>query len=534
MNALLNLDLLWVGLAVAGAGTLGCSIYFSAQKNATSQAFLFFAIASILWGVANFASARAVSPDALLWLIRLVLFCAAWFVFALLVLARQFPDERPNMSRLWFVGLLSWTAAMSILVLTPLVFVSVTAVLPRVQTTTGPGIVLFGATVFAYVGAAVWILRQKLHNASGELRRQIEFVLAGLAVSFIFLVIFEFVFPAFLNDPTFVPFGGLFLLPFIFGTAYAILRYRLFEPRVAFFGLLTFLLATATFFDILISDSLGLVLYRTLELGFVLAAGVWLIRSMVREFELERELAETNARQEGLIHFIGHEVKGFLTKAEGAFAALGDGDFGALPEPLKPFVAEALKETRNGVTSVSDILKAANQKKGTVAYEKAPFDLKTLVAEAVEKARPTAVGKGLSFAFVVDESQSYSLVGDKVQITDHVLRNLIDNAINYTPTGSVEVSLKKELGRYVFAVKDSGVGISDEDKKHLFTEGGHGKESQKVNAHSTGYGLFIAKNVTEAHGGTIRAESGGSEKGSTFVVELPIESGTVSTLPAVA
>ena len=246
--------------------------------------------------------------------------------------------------------------------------------------------------------------------------------------------------------------------------------------------------------------------------------------------ERTQELSSANARQEGLIHFIGHEVKGFLTKAEGAFAALGEGDFGTLPSELKPFVAEALKETRDGVTSVSDILKAANQKKGTVEYEKAPFDLKALVIEAVGKTRPAADRKKLGFELFTDESQSYPFIGDKVQIADHVLRNLIDNAIAYTPAGSVEVSLKKEnspsteLGtsKYIFAVKDSGIGVSAEDRARLFTEGGHGKESQKVNVHSTGYGLFIAKNVVEAHGGTIRVESEGSGHGSTFVVELPV------------
>src|SRR4029077_9064741 len=103
----------------------------------------------------------------------------------------------------------------------------------------------------------------------------------------------------------------------------------------------------------------------------------------------------------------------------------------------------------------------------------------------------------------------------------HVLRNLVDNAVNYTLSGKIEVSLDKKDGKYVFAVKDTGVGISDEDKVRLFTEGGHGKESQKVNVHSTGYGLFIAKNIVTAFGGTIRAESEGPGKGSTFIVELP-------------
>jgi signal transduction histidine kinase len=55
----------------------------------------------------------------------------------------------------------------------------------------------------------------------------------------------------------------------------------------------------------------------------------------------------------------------------------------------------------------------------------------------------------------------------------------------------------------------------------LFTEGGHGTDSRKVNVDSTGYGLFIAKSVVDAHHGRIWAESDGAGKGSRFVVELP-------------
>lgn len=263
--------------------------------------------------------------------------------------------------------------------------------------------------------------------------------------------------------------------------------------------------------------------------GELRAASEAVYKHSVEFAALTKELEEANKRQEGLIHFIGHEVKGFLTKAEGAFAALLEGDFGKLGDDLRPFVSEALKETRTGVTSVSDILKASNQKKGTVEYTKAPFDLRALVVEAVEKARPTAEAKGLKLSLYTDESKTYMFTGDKVQMADHVLRNLIDNAIAYTPTGSIDVRLERAdpstplgAGKYVIAVKDTGVGINEADRPLLFAEGGHGKESQKVNVHSTGYGLYIAKNVVEAHGGTIRADSDGPGKGSTFVVELPV------------
>jgi signal transduction histidine kinase len=57
--------------------------------------------------------------------------------------------------------------------------------------------------------------------------------------------------------------------------------------------------------------------------------------------------------------------------------------------------------------------------------------------------------------------------------------------------------------------------------KSLFTEGGHGKESIKVNVDSTGFGLYIAKQVVDSHGGKIWAESEGAGKGSRFIVELP-------------
>lgn len=236
---------------------------------------------------------------------------------------------------------------------------------------------------------------------------------------------------------------------------------------------------------------------------------------------LKQELEIANAQQEGLLHFIGHEVKGSLAKDAGALASLAEGDFGPLPDAMKTFVTQALAQSRNGIDAVSNILKASNLKKGVVSYTKEPFDLKALVAEAVETAKPAAEQKGLTLSFSTDES-SYQMTGDRVQINDHVLHNLLDNAINYTPSGSIAVSLKKENGKILLAVRDTGVGISEEDRKRLFTEGGHGRDSQTVNAHSTGYGLYIAKSIVLAHGGTVRAESEGAGKGATFIVEFPV------------
>jgi signal transduction histidine kinase len=314
----------------------------------------------------------------------------------------------------------------------------------------------------------------------------------------------------------------------LFFLGYLIVKYGAFDLKI--FGaqalVLTLVALIGSEFAFISSFTSQILVAITLALTG--AFGVILVRSVKKEVEqrehieiLAGELQATNDRQETLIHFIGHEVKGFLTKDAGTFASLLDGDFGVLPEPVKPLVDNALVEARRGVDSVTNILKAANLKKGTVTYAKEPFDLKALVADAIEKSRLAAEQKGLTLSFTADDA-SYTMTGDKTQINDHVLRNLIDNSINYTPSGSVEVSLKRAGTRIVFAVKDTGVGITEEVKQRLFTEGGHGKDSQTVNVHSTGYGLFIAKQITEAQGGSIRADSDGAGKGSTFTVEFPV------------
>ena len=73
------------------------------------------------------------------------------------------------------------------------------------------------------------------------------------------------------------------------------------------------------------------------------------------------------------------------------------------------------------------------------------------------------------------------------------------------------------------SVKDSGIGVSAQDKDHIFTEGGRGEASQKVNPDSTGYGLFIVKGIVTAHGGRVWFESDGAEKGTTFFIEMPAD-----------
>ena len=235
---------------------------------------------------------------------------------------------------------------------------------------------------------------------------------------------------------------------------------------------------------------------------------------------LYEQLRLNNEQQATLIHFISHQVKGFLAKSRNVFSLFLQEDYGPLPEYLKIPTKEGLDSGTKGVETVQEILNAANFKKGTVEYKSEPFDLKKVLLPIIEDQRKIAEERGLSFGIHINENDNFEIKGDAEQI-GHALKNLIDNSIKYTMVGGVDVSLTKNNGRILFFVKDTGVGIDPTDRPQLFTEGIRGKNAMKVNVESTGYGLFIVKKIVEAHKGRVWVESDGPDKGSVFYIELP-------------
>ena len=520
----INFDLLLVGIAIAGILLLGFIIFLNNPHSATNRIFFAFALLNVIWGISNYLEYRFTTIDTTLWALRIHLFLSCWYALFFFTLAYVFPKDKLTFPRWYTFILVPVVATTAILTLTPLVFSGISVLAPAGEVTNperGPGIIVFSIVAFGLlVAGVITIMRKAWRSTKTEERKQEYSIAVGMALTAVLILLFNVFLPVFLNQLSFIPLAALFLLPFIALISYSIYQHHLFNLKVATTAFLGFMVTIFTFVNVLYSTSMSEIVINVTAFVIVLIGSIKIVQDTLNLQKLTEELSDTNERQEGLLHFIGHEVKGFLTRDSGAFAALIDGDYGVLQDSMKLFVERALVQSRNGARSVTDLLTASNQKKGTVSYRKEPFDLKTLVTEAVEKAKPAAEQKGLSLSFATDES-SCQMTGDKAQISDHVLRNIIDNSINYTPSGSIAVSLKKENGKIVFIVKDTGVGITEEDKKRLFTEGGHGKDSQRVNAHSTGYGLYIAKNIVEAHGGTIRAESEGAGRGSAFIVELP-------------
>ncbi len=257
-------------------------------------------------------------------------------------------------------------------------------------------------------------------------------------------------------------------------------------------------------------------------LTFVIVVfNILLIRSVKKEVSLRELLEVANTGQANLLHIINHQIKGYMNKARIVFdALLTDPDYGPLPEPAKPLLNEGFNSVTEGVTFVQNFLNASNVERGTYTYNMMPVDFDKIVLAMADKQRSVAEAKGLTFEVKVGEG-SYAFSGDKAQLEEAV-KNLIDNSINYTPTGGLKVNLARNGNKMLLVVSDTGVGLSDEVKPKLFTKGGRDKDSIKININSTGFGLAFVKGVAEAHKGRVWADSAGVGKGSSFYLELPV------------
>jgi signal transduction histidine kinase len=375
--------------------------------------------------------------------------------------------------------------------------------------------------IFAYFK----LIRSYLESKKNEKEVHLKFIILGTFVGFVFGMVFNLFLP-YIGDYKRIYLGPVFSIFMVASIAYSITKHHLFNMKVIVTQILMFVLWVFIFIRTILSSTSEDQIINGGLLLISVVVGTLLIKSVMREVQQREEIQKladdlklANQGQSSLMHFMNHQVKGRLGNVKNIFAELLTDDYGEMPRDAKPLLEKGLDEADIGVNYVQNILKGASAENGTLPYDMKPIDLKSLVTTAFEKQKDRAEKKELKFELKIEDG-NYEMTGDAVQLGESI-RNLIDNSLNYTPEGSVVVSLSNNSHIYRIEIKDTGVGLSSEDKLKLFKSGGRGEDSLKINVNSTGYGLVFVKGVVSAHGGKVWAESEGRGKGSTFIVELP-------------
>jgi signal transduction histidine kinase len=236
-----------------------------------------------------------------------------------------------------------------------------------------------------------------------------------------------------------------------------------------------------------------------------------------------RHLKELDEAKDEFISMASHQLRTPLTSIKGYISMLAEGDAGKLQPQQKEFLDYAYGGSQRMVNLINDLLNVSRMQAGKFMIEKSAVDITAVVKNEVDQLQSHARAKNLQLNFIAPKPKLPLVKLDEGK-TRQVIMNFIDNAIYYTQSGSITVTLQLDGRDFVkLEVTDTGIGVPMDSQRHLFGKFFRAENAKTMRPDGTGLGLYLAKRVIEDQGGTIifRSIEG---NGSTFGFRLPIKS----------
>jgi CheY-like chemotaxis protein/two-component sensor histidine kinase len=178
------------------------------------------------------------------------------------------------------------------------------------------------------------------------------------------------------------------------------------------------------------------------------------------------------------------------------------------------------RNTRQQSSLIEDLLDVSRIISGKMRIEKQLVDVSAIVHDAAETMRPIAAAAEVRFT-AAEAPEPIFIDGDPVRLRQ-VFTNLLQNAIKFTPAGgAVTADIRGRENGFVVTVRDTGVGIEKDFLPHIFDRFSQADASTRRAFAGLGLGLTIVKTIVDLHGGKIRVDSEGPNRGAAFTVELP-------------
>ena len=321
--------------------------------------------------------------------------------------------------------------------------------------------------------------------------------------------------------------------------SYSIAQYRAFNLRIASTDFLIVGICIVIFSMLFVRNITTIKYVIVVTAVLVGVIGYTLARSVRRELvtrqkgeQLTRYLANANARLRELdkqktefVSVASHQLRGPIAAIKGYASMMTDGSFGPVPEKLQEPVSRILESGKRIALMVDDFLNVTRIEQGRMVYAMEKHDVCSLVMSAIRELPVLGEKKWLTFAFNCEggHQKPVWVVADEGKL-QQVFSNLVDNAIKYTPSGSITLSLRAVPDHHavLISIKDTGIGIPTGEQEKMFHKFNRASNANTATVYGTGLGLYIAKEIIKAHNGWIHVQSEGEGKGTEFTVELPL------------
>ncbi|EKE15764.1 MAG: PAS/PAC sensor signal transduction histidine kinase [uncultured bacterium] len=329
-------------------------------------------------------------------------------------------------------------------------------------------------------------------------------------------------------------FGAVTFMGFL---AYLIVKHKAFNIKLlgtqALVVAMNIIIAAQYFF---VESNMNIILIGVtliLALGF----GYVLVKSVKQEVERKEQLQVMadklsaandqlrkldNAKTE-FISIASHQLRTPLTSIKGFVSLIIEGSYGEINDKAKDALEKVYASSERLVHLVEDLLNVSRIESGRMQFTFEKSDIGELMKELYENFILVAKSKDLYLDFKLPDEKLPMVSMDPAKMRE-VISNFTDNALKYTEKGGVVMKGEKtENNTIKITISDTGIGVPADEMPYLFKKFSRGKDTGRLHATGTGLGLYVAKNIIEAHHGKVWIESDGAGKGSRFIIELPIE-----------
>lgn len=226
------------------------------------------------------------------------------------------------------------------------------------------------------------------------------------------------------------------------------------------------------------------------------------------------KLIALDQTKDDFISMASHQLRTPLTSVKGYLSMVIEGDTGKINAKQEKMLEQAFISSQRMVYLIADLLNVSRLRTGKFVIESKPTNLAEVIEGEIGQLRTTASGKDQKLTY--DKPKNFpALMFDETKIRQ-VIMNFTDNALHYTQNGGkIHVALVEKPQSIEFTVTDNGIGIPKHEQHHLFTKFFRAGNARKARPDGTGLGLFMAKKVIIAQGGSVifKSQEG---KGSTF------------------
>ncbi|OUL32986.1 hybrid sensor histidine kinase/response regulator [Nostoc sp. T09] len=246
------------------------------------------------------------------------------------------------------------------------------------------------------------------------------------------------------------------------------------------------------------------------------------VRSLLRLKHTIDERDHMASLREDFVSRFTHDLRTPLVAANRVLKLMREGMFCSGTPEFTQTINTMIGSNQDLLAMVNTLLEVYRHEAGCKNLSFYPFDIQELVQEVTQELKPLAEEKNLVLKAELDEESlnvqtetATIVIGDRIELR-RVLTNIIGNAIKFTTTGYIDISLYLDTNNVLIKILDTGPGISQQDQAMLFERFRPGKHTGS----GSGLGLYLSRCIIESHQGSINVQSEPGH-GSTFTISLP-------------